>query len=395
MTSATPLGNIIELAYGKGLPVRERREGPVPVYGSNGIAGYHSAAFVEQPTIIVGRKGSVGAVHLVTEPSFPIDTTYFVRRLDPDRVELDYLYHALKHLNLARLATQTGVPGLNREDAYRERIRLPPLDEQRRIVDILNHAASIRRLREQAQAKAREIIPALFLDMFGDPATNPKGWHQAALGDLIAGFEGGKNIQAGSGASSLRILKVSSVTSGVFRPEESKPAPDRYEAPPEHYVRPGDLLFSRANTAELVGATAMVEEVPSDSLLPDKIWRFCWLEPSPVLPIFLFHVLRYPSIRCMMSQMATGTSASMKNISQAKLKTLTIIVPPIHMQQRFVERSETLSAVSRLISSSVSGFDLVASSLLNAYFGRTRNFSDMSASSASATDIKEKESAET
>ena len=61
---------------------------------------------------------------------------------------------------------------------------LPPLDEQRRIVDILNHAASIRRLREQAQAKAREIIPALFLDMFGDPATNPKGWKRRTLGEL-------------------------------------------------------------------------------------------------------------------------------------------------------------------------------------------------------------------
>ena len=61
---------------------------------------------------------------------------------------------------------------------------LPPLDEQRRIVDILNHAASMRRLREQAQTKAREIIPALFLDMFGDPDTNLRGWKLVHLSEL-------------------------------------------------------------------------------------------------------------------------------------------------------------------------------------------------------------------
>ena len=59
-------------------------------------------------------------------------------------------------------------------------------------MDILNHAASIRRLREQAKAKAKELIPALFLDMFGDPATNPKGWEMSPLVDVVAAFEGGK-----------------------------------------------------------------------------------------------------------------------------------------------------------------------------------------------------------
>ena len=78
--------------------MRHRRDGRVPVYGSNGIAGHHNDAYVEEPTIIVGRKGSVGAIHLVTEPCFPIDTTYFVRRLNRRRAyDLQYLYHALKH----------------------------------------------------------------------------------------------------------------------------------------------------------------------------------------------------------------------------------------------------------------------------------------------------------
>ena len=64
-------------------------------------------------------------------------------------------------------------------------IPLPPLDEQRRIVGLLDRAAEIRRRADAARAKARAIIPALFLDTFGDPATNPKGWPVVTLGDTI------------------------------------------------------------------------------------------------------------------------------------------------------------------------------------------------------------------
>lgn len=63
-------------------------------------------------------------------------------------------------------------------------IPLPPLDEQRRIVGLLDRAAEIRRRADSARAKARAILPALFLDAFGDPASNPKGWRVAALGDV-------------------------------------------------------------------------------------------------------------------------------------------------------------------------------------------------------------------
>ena len=79
-------------------------------------------------------------------------------------------------------------------------IPLPSLEEQRRIVDLLERAAGIWRLREQALAKARAIVPALFLDMFGDPATNPKGWPVVALGDVVklssGSFLPAKNMDA-------------------------------------------------------------------------------------------------------------------------------------------------------------------------------------------------------
>ena len=74
-----PLGEVMELAYGKSLSAKHRVPGSIPVYGSNGVVGTQDKPLVEGKSVIVGRKGSAGAVRLVTEPCFPIDTTYFVR----------------------------------------------------------------------------------------------------------------------------------------------------------------------------------------------------------------------------------------------------------------------------------------------------------------------------
>ena len=172
-------------------------------------------------------------------------------------------------------------------------VPLPVLDEQRRIVGILNRAAKIERLRDRARALMGQFIPSLFVRIFGDPIENQMGWKTASLGEVIDGFEGGRNIKEGNGASRFRILKVSSVTGGEFDPSMSKPAPDDYLPLRHHCVRVGDLLVSRANgTSSLVGATVMVEHEVSNILLPDKIWRFVWQKNSPLEPWFVHGFFR-------------------------------------------------------------------------------------------------------
>lgn len=211
---------------------------------------------------------------------------------------------------------------------------VPPLPEQRRIVDLLSRAEGIVRLRREAEKKAAELIPALFLDMFGDPGRNPKGWPVRKVSDFVARFEGGKNIQAGSENGSLyRILKVSAATSGIYRESESKPSPDGYNPPPSHIVRSGDMLFSRANTEELVGATAIVEKTNGKTLLPDKLWRFVWAEP--VEPAYMHALFQSPHVRRELGKLSSGTSASMRNISQGKLFNLRLPIAPQPEQAKF------------------------------------------------------------
>ena len=127
------IGDIVSFQYGKGLTESQREpSGKIPVYGSNGVVGYHSASLVNEPCLIVGRKGAAGAVHKSETPCWPIDTTYYV--IPPENILLPFLYYLFTSLNLVSLDRSTAIPGLNRNDAYAVKIPLPPLAEQERIV---------------------------------------------------------------------------------------------------------------------------------------------------------------------------------------------------------------------------------------------------------------------
>ncbi len=245
---------------------------------------------------------------------------------------------------------------------------LPPLDEQRRIVGLLDRAAEIRRRADAARAKARAIIPALFLDTFGDPATNPKGWPVVELGDVITRITGGKNIEAGNGTSQYRIMKVSAVTSGIFKAHEAKPAPDDHIPAEDHHVRPGDFLFSRANTSELVGAVAIADDVPAGLLLPDKIWRIEWT-PARMEPRFAYSLLRSSEIRRIFAVIGSGTSGSMKNISQAKLVRVPIPLPPLPIQTAFAEQTHRLDSLARHLDAAAAKAEAMAAGLSAEVFG--------------------------
>lgn len=128
------IGEICTLEYGKPLKQEDRIAGKYLVWGSNGVVGTHNVYLVEAPYLVVGRKGSAGEVHYSDQNGTPIDTTFYIKLEKEDQVTLKYLFHILKSLNLRSVNVQSGVPGLNRNDAYKVRIPLPPLAEQEALV---------------------------------------------------------------------------------------------------------------------------------------------------------------------------------------------------------------------------------------------------------------------
>ena len=110
-----PLGSLLNFKYGKALPDKERSGKGFPVYGSNGVVGWHSHALTTGTTIVIGRKGSVGALQFSNTPCSPIDTTYYIDEAPGHQFR--FWFYRLKSLGLASLNKSTAIPGLSRGDA--------------------------------------------------------------------------------------------------------------------------------------------------------------------------------------------------------------------------------------------------------------------------------------
>ena len=133
------------------MPKYERRDGIYPVVGSNGIDGYHDSYMLEGPNIIVGRKGSVGKINLIQNNCNPIDTCYYVKIKNNKLLDFYYCYQLLLGLNLESLNVGMGPGGLNRNSAYAINVKIPPLEEQQKIVFQINEL-------EKQIAEAQSII---------------------------------------------------------------------------------------------------------------------------------------------------------------------------------------------------------------------------------------------
>lgn len=131
------LNEFMTLNYGKGLDRKDRDpNGKFNVYGANGVKDKADKFLWEEPSIIVGRKGSAGEVNLTDGPFWPLDVTYYVEH-DPSKTDLMFLFYLLKTLNLPSLAN--GVkPGINRNDVYSISVKLPHIADQQKIVKKLH-----------------------------------------------------------------------------------------------------------------------------------------------------------------------------------------------------------------------------------------------------------------
>jgi type I restriction enzyme S subunit len=309
--------------------------------------------------LLITIAGTLGRVGYVPGNIHQLNCNQAVAfvRLKSDLIHLPFACFALQYdqviaglVDRQKVAT---IGNLNLEQIREFSIPLPPLPEQQRIAAILAKADRLRRLRRYTLDLGESYLQSVFWAMFGDSVTNPQRWELSTLGDEIEGFEAGINfppIAEGEKASSWRVLKISAVTWGDFDPKESKPISQSSAFNELLKVRKGDLLISRANTTELVGAVSMVRHIPPKVLLPDKLWRICFRDNSKLLPDYTLIALRQPSIRKIIGDLATGSSGSMKNISMDKASTIPITLPPLPLQQKFtqiVHQYERLRAQQR------------------------------------------------
>lgn len=304
------------------------------------------AARFPSGTLLVACIGDIGKLGITTRES---SSNQQITGIKPNSdVDVNYLYYWFRQSRKAiqHVANNAVVPILNNRSLEQIKIPVPPLAEQRKIAAILDAADSLRQKDQQLIDHYTTLSQSLFLEIFGDPVTNPMGWEKLPFGESLNDIVGGKSVGGEDRLireNEIAVIKISAVTSGVFKSTEYKVV-DRNELP-EVLVHPqkGDLLFSRANTREMVGATCIVDKGYEHFFLPDKIWRLD-LKPSKASNWYIKFLLSHEGFRENLRKVATGTSGSMLNISKAKLKQLKTPLPPIKLQNQFAERIQAIEA---------------------------------------------------
>ena len=212
---------------------------------------------------------------------------------------------------------------------------MPEYEKQRKIADILVSIENIIEKKKQELEQLDTFVKSRFVELFGDPIKNPKGWEVVKLSECLERIDNGKSFTCDSNAREgvfPAILKLSAATYGDYRPYENKALLDEKQFVESVEVHRGDLLFTRKNTPDLVGMAAYVFETPEKLMMPDLIFRLVTNER--MTPIFLWQLINNREFRPVIQGISGGSAKSMSNISKERLKNIEIICPTISEQKK-------------------------------------------------------------
>ena len=301
---------------------------------------------VEPDTLLFSFKLSIGKMAFAGRRMHHNEAIAALPIRNPKILDREFLFHALKakiHDEGANHAVLGKV--LNKRKVEEIEISLPPLDEQRRIVDILNRAAKIERLRAKAQDRLWEFIPALFVKMFGDPVENPLGWEILRFGELVEEFRYGtsKKCSAEPSDGQLPILRIPNILRNVIDWNGVKFATLDDRETNAIRLQGGDILLVRTNgNPEYIGRCAVFCD-NRPAAYASYLIRARLKSDGLAAPEYIAGALGNVMMRRVILSLAR-TTAGNYNINIASLSSLAIPVPPLDRQRRYTQLVETARA---------------------------------------------------
>ena len=246
-------------------------------------------------------------------------------------------------------------------------IPLPPLAEQKRIAGILDAADALRKQRREALAQLDTLLQSTFLDMFGDPVTNPMGWETDSLNNH-GNLKNGLNFSSSENGNDLLCLGVGDFKSRWCVDDVANLSTISLNAVPsnEYLLQDGDLVFVRSNgNRALVGRCLVI--YPREVAVTFS--GFCIRyrpESEELAPTYLAHLFQSDSMKCAM--LGVGKGANIQNINQKVLNALNILKPPRDLQQRFTSIVESIEQQKARMQSHLEELDTLFASLQSRAF---------------------------
>lgn len=296
-------------------------------------------------TVLLVTRTSVGKVAVAgTDLCFSQDITAITP--DPEKLDSRYLVQFLrtKELHLERMARGATIKGITREVVADIPVPLPPLPEQQRIAGVLDRAGALRAKRDATLSQLDTLSQSVFLDMFGDPASNPRRWPNPTLGGLLTFQQYGPRFYNESySVDGMRIVRITDLSeAGTLKFAEMPRLVVSDEDRAKYALQPGDLIFAR--TGATVGKVAMIR--PGDPPCIAGAYFITMRFEKSLEPLYARAVLMTPSIRAIVAK--RSRQAAQQNFSGPALRQLPMPLPPLELQCGFARRAAVVEKLRTL-----------------------------------------------
>lgn len=352
-------------ARGEGLPFFQGKAEFGDVYPTPGKWCSEPLKIAEPGDILLSVRAPVGPTNIVHVKSC-IGRGLAAIRANQGLILPSLLLYFFKayEQSIAQLGVGSTFNAIGKDDIGNLEIPVPPLSHQEQIVGILNESDHLRRLRAEAVRRTADLVPAFYYEMFGDPATNPKGWPISRAGDLMICCDYGSSERPNDESKGTPIIRMNNVTSdGNLDISDLKYVQtdhlDKYR------LQAGDVLFNRTNSRELVGKTGLwdgrFEAVPASYFIRVRF------DSQKEHPQHFTTFMNLPLMKRRLFEMARS-AIGQANINMKELQSIEIPVPPITLQIAFAALVVEIRAFEAAQTASRRRLDDLFQSLLHCAF---------------------------
>ena len=329
--------------------------------------GLHKTRLVHPDDFLLTNSMSFGRPYIMKTTGC-IHDGWLVLSADKTKVDTDYFYHLLgsdfMYRKFAGLAAGAVVKNLNTELVKSVSVPLPPLAEQRRIASILDQADELRQKRQQAIEKLDQLLQATFIDMFGDPVSNPKGWEKEKMDTLMTIVRGGsprpiENFLGGT----YPWIKIGDATKGddlfITKTKEAITEEGLHKT---RLLPEGSVIF--ANCGVSLGFARILK---IQGCIHDGWLAFQDIHEDKIHKLFLLKALN--SITQYFRD--TAPDGTQPNLNTAIMKNFELIIPPMDLQLKFIAIVESIVKQKKILETSNTEVSNLFKSLQNQAFNGT------------------------
>ena len=338
--------------------------GDYPIYGAAGYLGNVDFYHQEKPYVAVVKDGAgIGRTTLHPAKSSVIGTMQYL--LPKSNILPEYLYYVVSYKHLEKYFTGATIPHIYFKDYKNEKFNLDSLDMQKKIVDILSKCEGIIKSRNRELELLDELVKARFVEMFGDPVTNPMGWEVVTIREVVTEVRYGTSKPAVENGK-YPYLRMNNLTvDGRLDLNDLKYIDIPKDEVEKCIVRKGDILFNRTNSIELVGKTA-VFDLADDMVIAGYIIRVRLNEK--ILPEVLAQYMNLEALKNIFRSMAKG-AVNQANINAQELQNVKVYIPDMKLQKQFIEVKNQIDKSKVAIKKSLDETQILFDSLMQKYFG--------------------------